>query len=122
MPLESLVGAAPTLSAGAAVFVPAARPPRVLVARHSRERTPPPRASLAPSSSTACPSTACIADPLDFAVGSAVVFTGLVSRADLVGKGGTVISFDMAASRFAIKVNDTGESVKVLARNLKTSL
>jgi inactivated superfamily I helicase len=121
MPLESLVDAAPTLSADAAVFVPAARPPRVLVARHSRERTPPPRASLAHSSSTACPSTASIADPLDFAVGSTVIFTGLVSRADLVDKGGTVLSFDEASSRFAIKVNDTGESVKVLARNLMTS-
>ena len=108
--LEPLVGA---LSADAAVFVPAALSPRVLC--------PAPRASLAHSSSAACSSTASIADLLDFAVGSAVVFTGLVSRPDLVDKGGTVISFDMGASRYAVRVLDTGESVKVLAKNLKMS-
>jgi hypothetical protein len=121
IPLGPSVGAVPSLSADASVFVPAARPPRVLVARHSRERTPPPRASSAPSSSSARPSSASVADLLDFAVGSAVVFTGLVSRADLVGVAGKVLSFDGAASRYAVMVDVTGESVKVLARNLTAS-
>ena len=50
-----------------------------------------------------------------------MVFPGLVSRADLVDNGGTVLFFDEASSRLAIKVNDIGESVKMLARNLMTS-
>ena len=82
MPPASLAVAEPTVSTGTAVFVPAARPPRVLAARHSRERTPP-CVSSAPSR-TAASSTASLGPDLRrFPVGSAVVFTGLVSRADL---------------------------------------
>ena len=119
--LTSLAGAEASFSADAAVFVPIARPERVLAARRSRERTPPPRISSTFSSALACSSTAHGADHLDLAAGSTVIFTGLVSRADLVGKAGTVASFDEASSRFAIIVVDTGESVRVLAKNLRPS-
>ena len=97
-------------------FAPAALPPRVLAAGHSRERTPP-RVSSAPSR-TAASSTASIGPDLRrFPVGSAVVFTGLVSRAELDGCAGTVLSFDEPSSRIAVKVDHTGESVRV--QNLK---
>ena len=119
--LTSLAGAEASLSADAAVFVPIARPERVLAARRSRERTPPPRISSTFSSALACSSTAHGADHLDLAAGSTVIFTGLVSRADLVGKAGTVAPFEEASSRFAIIVVDTGESVRVLAKNLRPS-
>ena len=122
MPLASLVGVAPALSADASVFVPGARPPRVLAARPSRERTPPPRASSRLSSTTVGSSAAIIADTHGFTVGCAVVFAGLVSRAELAGRAGTVLSFDEASSRYAIKVDATGESVRVLAKNLKPSI
>ena len=55
-------------------------------------------------------------------VGSAVIFCGLVSRAELVSMVGTVISFDAASLRFAVKVDSTGECVRVLLKNLKPSL
>ena len=62
-----------------------------------------------------------VPDLRNFTVGSAVVFIGLVSRAELDGSAGTVLSFDEPSSRIAVKVDDTGECVRVLAKNLKKS-
>ena len=55
-------------------------------------------------------------------VGSAVIFCDLVSRVELVGMVGTVLSFDAASLRYAVKVDSTGECVRVLMKNLKPSL
>ena len=35
---------------------------------------------------------------------------------------GTILSFDEASLRYAFKVDATGESVRVLAKNLKPSI
>ncbi len=114
-PVEPLGQAAPALSADATVFVPGSSR-RVLKAHSSRERSPPPRSSTS-SSAPACPSAA-----FDAAArlpdGTAVTFAGLVSRPVLVGKAGTVLSFDEKTLRYAVKVTDTGESVRVLEKNL----
>jgi hypothetical protein len=113
--------AAPALSADATVFVPAARPTRVLAAHSSRERTPP-RSSSRPSLTTACSSLAPCADSPELSVGCLVILTALVSRAELVGMAATVLSFDEATCRYAIKMDATGETVRVLAKNLKPSI
>ena len=115
-PVEPLGQAAPALSADATVFVPGSSQ-RVLKAHSSRERSPPPRSSTSSSSALACPSAA-----FDAAArlpdGTAVTFAGLVSRPVLVGKARTVLSFDEKTLRYAVKVTDTGESVRVLEKNL----
>ena len=123
LPLVTLDDAVPKLSADASVFVPGAKPQRVLVARGSRERTPPPRSQStpAPSSSSVGSSAAPLVDS-SIVVGSVVIFCSLVSRAELVGMAGTVLSFDAASSRYAVKVDSTGECVRVLLKNLKPSL
>ena len=123
LPLVPPGDAAPKLSAAASVFVPSARPQRVLAARGSRERTPPPRrsATSAPSSTSVDLPAAPGADS-SLVVGSAVTFSGLVSRAELVGLAGTVLSFDAGSLRYAVKVDSTGECVRVLMKNLKPIL
>jgi hypothetical protein len=113
--------AAPVLPADAPVFGPAARPPRVLKAHSARERTPP-RASSRPSLTPACSSPADPAGSRDISAGCRVILAGLASRIELVGMAGIVLSFDEVTARYAIKVEATGESVKVLAKNLKPSI
>ena len=71
---------------------------------------------------TACSSPAVPADSRDISVGCRVILAGLVSRTELVGMAGIVLSFDEVTARYAIKVEATGESVKVLAKNLKPSI
>ena len=123
LPLVTLDDAVPKLSADASVFVPGAKPQRVLVARGSRERTPPPRSQSTPAPSSSSMGSSA-APPVDssIVVGSVVIFCSLVSRAELVGMAGTVLSFDAASSRYAVKVDSTGECVRVLLKNLKPSL
>ena len=99
-------------------FVPAARPPRVLAARPSRERSPPPRAaSLTPSAQTSASATAAAAR--GFALGAEVVLVGLVSRPELTGKTGVFLSFDDESQRFAVRIAESGATVRVLEKKLK---
>ena len=71
---------------------------------------------------TACSSPAVPAESRDISIGCRVILAGLVSRTELVGMAGIVLSFDEVTARYAIKVEATGESVKVLAKNLKPSI
>ena len=52
----------------------------------------------------------------------AVVLVDLVSRSDLSGKSGVVKAFDPIALRYAVMVDATGESVRVLGKNIKASI
>ena len=118
---ERPLTAATTLSADASVFVPGEPPRRVLAAKTSRERSPR-RNSSPPSSSLACPTTAVPADLHEFAVGQAMVLSGLVARPELSGKCVTVRSFDGASGRYAVSIDSSGETVRVLPKNLKKSI
>lgn len=51
--------------------------------------------------------------------GNTVILEGLQTRRDLEGKVGTVQSIDMAAQRWNVKVDSSGEEVRVLLKNLK---
>ena len=55
-------------------------------------------------------------------MGRAVVLVYLVSRPDLSGKSGIVKSFDPTTLRDAVMVDATGESVRVLGKNIKASI
>ena len=106
-----------TLPADVGASGPGERPRRVLAAKTSRERSPR-RPSSPASSSPACPPAAVSADPQVFAVGQAAVLASLVSRPELSGLGVTVRSFDGASGRYAVSIDSSGESVRVLAKNL----
>ena len=120
-PASVLAGA---LSPAAPVFVPG-QATRVLAARSSRERSPRGVRATAPASPTsshhAVPMPG-VAGAACFAEGQAVVFTGLVSRPDLLGKRGFVKSFDTKSSRFAVCVDGSSEYVRVRTENLQASI
>ena len=105
-----LSATAPALSAEAAEFVPGAQR-RVVLPRRS------PYPTRSSSSAPAASSTAPGADA-GLPAGASVTFTGLVSRPELVGMAGVILSFDEKASRYAVKVRETGESIRVLPKNL----
>ena len=124
--LEAAVAApTPALSPSAAVFVPSTAT-RVLAKQTSRERSPRGlRAAHAPalSSSTASGLTSPVSTGTGtFSVGMAVVLVDLISRLDLSGKSGVVKAFDPTTLRYAVMVDDTGESVRVLAKNMEASI
>ena len=54
--------------------------------------------------------------------GALVLLSGLVTRQDLEGQLGTVLSFDDAAARYAVRVHSTNESVRIKAQNLRRSI
>ena len=116
--------AASTLSPGAAEFVPG-KATRVLAHKTSRERSP--RGAHAPASastsvsSTRVPASATVGTT-PFAEGTAVMLVDLVSRSDLVGKRGVVKSFDSGSSRYAVCIDASGETVRVLEVNLWASI
>ena len=89
--------------------------------RAVRERSPR-RAPRTPSSSLPSlwspPSTV----PSGFAVGQRVRLSGLVSRSDLNGKIGKVLSYDVTAKRYAVDVAGSSAPVRVLAKNLTPAL
>ena len=82
---------------------------KVLVARGSRERSPPPRRIAEPT-----------LEP--FLVGARVTFLGLKSRPELRGVTGTVHSFDGASGRVAVAIDGSKEVIKVQPTNLRTSI
>jgi hypothetical protein len=101
-------------------------PTRVLAARTSRERSPrgvrrAPAAALPSSSTSQVPEPAPVGADA-FAVGQAVSFVGLVSRADLSGRCGVIISYDAASLRYAVLVDAPNQSVRVLGKNLMASI
>ena len=96
-------------AAGAPVL--AAR--RVLKAQVSRERSPR-RDSLPLSSTQDCEER----DSGAFAVGSRRQLQNLVSRPDLCGSFVQVLSFDAASGRYGVKIDLTGETIKVRAECL----
>ena len=55
-------------------------------------------------------------------MGQAVLFVGLVSRADLLGRHGVIKFYDASSKRYAVLVDAINESVRVLGTNLKASL
>ena len=55
-------------------------------------------------------------------MGQSVVLTGLTSRPDLLDALCTVMSFDVAAARVAVKVSASGECIKVKPYNLEVSV
>ena len=53
------------------------------------------------------------------AVGQVLLLKGLVSRTDLEGSRGVVVSYDATTERYAFKLDATGETVKVKHSNLR---
>ena len=129
------------LSPHAPAFAPgaAAASGRVLEKKSSRERSPRRDASSglssAPTSSSSA-TTLAVSTPValapiaaastasgdGFSVGQAALLSGLVSRPELSGSSVTLRSFDRGSSRWAVIVDNTGESVRVKAHNLKHSV
>jgi hypothetical protein len=109
-----------------ATLAQAPAPVRVLAARSSRERSPrgfrKAPAAAPPSSSTSQVPVPAPVGADAFAVGQAVILVGLVSRADLLGKRAVIKSYDATSKRFAVLVDATNESVRVLGANLKASI
>ena len=108
-----------------AVVPAAGKATRVLVARTSRERSPHGARAPTPASSSASIShvpVSAFAGTAAFAEGQAVLLVDLVSRADLVGKSGVVKFFDSASSRYAVCIDASGETVRVLEGNLRASI
>jgi len=110
---------ASVLSRDAVDFVPgsAAR-----AAGGASRRSSPYGGSASPSTSATSTSTPALAGGGCFTEGHAVVLKGLSSRADLIGACGVVVSFDVAASRYAVRLDASGETVKVLEKNMQSSL
>ena len=105
---------------------------RVLEKKPSRERSPRRDASPVPHSfsPTSASSTTTLAALVPagagseggFSVGQAALLVGLVTRPELAGSSVTLRSFDVASSRWAVALGSTGESIRVKAHNLKSSL
>ena len=55
-------------------------------------------------------------------VGASVNITGLTQRPDLNGRRGDVLRWMADAERWAVRVVDTGESVRVRTKNLAAAL
>lgn len=111
------------LSANAQEFKPA----RVLKAQVSRERSPrrPPDDTTSSSPLTTpngYSAASAATSSMRFAIGQAVALTGLVSRPDLSGHRATVLSFDTATSRFALRLHSTDECIRVREVNLVPSI
>ncbi len=91
---------------------------RALRPQISRERSPRRESSPTSSSAASGPRHA----PGGFRVGQTVVFCGLTSRPELVGVLATVVSIDKDAERVAVKVDSTGECVRVKPCNIKLTI
>ena len=109
MPLAD--AASPPLAAAAQGCAPR----RTLKPQSSRERSP--RREASPSRASSIAATQPGLGGL--VVGQPVVLSGLTSRSDLHGSLGTVMSFDVAAGRVAVKVSASGECIKVKPCNLE---
>ena len=83
---------------------------RVLRARRSASRSPPPRVDAA-----------AFVTQQNFTAGDRVTFHGLVSRPELSGLTGSVISVDSSTGRVAVAVSGM-ESIRVKPTNLRRSI
>ena len=97
-----------------------APPGRVLVAKSSRERSPRRSFNATCSSSPSLSSSAAAAGVV-FAVDVAVLLTGLTARPELNGSPVTVLSFDTASGRYAIRLA-SGEDIRVRSINVQKSI
>jgi hypothetical protein len=104
-------------SADAPEFVPGKT--RTLKAQTSRERSP--RRCLSPHAASSASAldgkVPGFVGPGGFTVGHTVLLKGLVSRPELSGSV-SILSFDAVAERYAVKVDATGEFMKVKEVNL----
>ena len=121
--LGMVSGCAASLPVPPAVAVVAPAPPRrVLAAKTSRERSPRRAAdelcSPSPSSSLG-PAVASAGEV--FVKGSSVVLSGLATRSELNGTVATVLSFDGASGRYAVRL-PTAEDIRVRANILRQSI
>ena len=126
VPEATLAASASAMSPAAAVFVVPNMATRLLAKKSSRERSPR-GARLAPAPATPPATTSQGTSPVSagtaiFAVGLAVVLVDLVSRPDLSRMTGVVKAFDPATLRYAVLVDATGESVRVLGKNIQASI
>ena len=64
------------------------------------------------------PSTFC--SPL-FAAGTVVIFQNLIKRLDLEDQVGTVESYDVRTTRYAVRIHSSGERARVLERCLRNA-
>ena len=84
---------------------------RVLRARRSASRSPPPPRVAA----------AAVDTPLNFTAGDRVTFQGLVSRPELSGLTGSVLTVDSSTGRVTVAVSGM-ESIRVKPTNLRKSI
>ena len=125
MDVQQLPTVADSVSQVAAAAVPSSlskdaghRMARTLKPRTSRERSP--RRCSTPTASSASTSVGMAtgsASDGPFVVGQTVVLGGLESRPELSGSV-CILSYDSVAGRYAVRVDATGESIKVKGVNL----
>ena len=105
----------------------ATRPPRVLEKKSSRERSPrravraladPQRDQIVVGDSGAAATAAPVASP-SFATKQAVVIGELTSRPELSGCRAEVVSYDVPSGRYAVRLESTGEAIRVKGCNLR---
>ena len=106
----------------AVAAVEPAPPRRMLAAKTSRERSP-----RRTTDDLCSPSPSSSSGPVVVSAGevfvkdAVVVLSGLASRLELNGTLATVLSFDGASGRYAVRLS-TGEDIRVRSTNLKKSI
>ena len=103
--------------------VPGAVPrSRTLKPQLSRERSP--RRELSPTAASKDVASLPGSDLGlgGFEVGQTVAFCGLTSRPELVNALGTIMSTDVKSGRVAVRVDSTGESIRVKPVNIKLTI
>ena len=91
---------------------------RVLAARPSRERSPHRKSGVVSHASSTTGASTGVSRPVPFSTGQVVVLRDLVSRPDLAGCRAKVLSFDSAAGRYAVCVDQSGEKLRVREANI----
>ena len=89
----------------------------MLAEQSSRERSPR-RTDVA---SAVSPYTDQVTDP-SFAIDQAVVASSLMSHPELVGSRAAVVSFDQQSGRYAIRLDATGESIRIKGCSIKPNI
>jgi hypothetical protein len=124
------LGAGDAPASGSAGALAAARPPRVLAKKSSRERSPrravqalgdPQRDQIVLVDGAAAPAATPVASP-SFVSKQAVVIGELASRPDLSGCRAEVVSYDEPSGRYAVRLESTDEAIRVKGCNLRPSI
>ena len=129
--VEALGGGGAPASAPAGAPTTAS-PSQVLAKQSSRERSPrravlalddPQRnQSVVDDGSAAAPSAAAIVASPSFAPNQDVIIGNLASRPDLSGCRAVVVSYDTKSDRYAIRLESTGDAIRVKGCNLRPSI